>query len=195
MTMMLSSGSKLVRASFRKLPPPHAKRCFGATPRPRPPSCVSGNATTRRSGVRSLSTTTTSTRHKSSVAYEVVVDELDHHHDLEVAAAVVSPPHEAWRVNLGRRPADNTWLTGARPEHWWTGCHPRVTPGKSVFVGVSPLGSWLASLREMRRASHGYSVEVLAAARPSSHHHFSSHLSVFALENYSLPPTTTTHPL
>jgi hypothetical protein len=132
---MMLSGSKLVRASLRKLPP---KRSWGSTSRPRrPPSCLVG--ATRGRGVRSLSTTTaaaTTTRHKSSVAYEemVVVDEVvDEHGVLDNSPLPSSDPFlEAWRVNLGRRPADPTWLTGARPEHWWTGCHPRATPGKCL---------------------------------------------------------------
>ena len=86
-----------------------------------------------------LATTTntinhTTTRNKSSVA---LMEEDDHEQELEhillqghAAASEASPKShaEAWMINLGRN-RDNEWLTGSRPDAWWTGVHPRTCPG------------------------------------------------------------------
>ena len=40
-----------------------------------------------------------------------------------------TPLDEAWKINLGRLD-DNRWLSGPRPEDWFTGMHPKCCPGK-----------------------------------------------------------------
>lgn len=88
-------------------------------------------------------TTTTTTRSKSSVAlvdddhYDESFDEttttlLQNHPSQGHAAAVTTTAKshaEAWMINLARNDHDNAWLTGPRPDAWWTGVHPRDCAG------------------------------------------------------------------
>jgi len=49
---------------------------------------------------------------------------------LEAVQARATRLHdEPWMINLGRD-GDNEWLTGTRPQNWFTGVAPRECPGK-----------------------------------------------------------------
>jgi hypothetical protein len=81
----------------------------------------------------------TFSRHKSTAAAAIVDYEddedvvtnasLGHAAAAEAAASMDKSHEEAWMVNLGRG-NENEWLTGPRPEEWFTGLAPCKCPGK-----------------------------------------------------------------
>lgn len=89
-----------------------------------------------------------STRRFKSSAAAAVLDDYDDDDDVvsdasighkaaaEQAVASTKTHEEAWMVNLGRG-NDNEWLTGPRPEEWFTGLAPSKCPGKNkMFLSV-----------------------------------------------------------
>ena len=48
---------------------------------------------------------------------------------LEARAGINRSHEEAWMINLGRG-NDDDWLTGPRPQEWFTGLPPSMCPGK-----------------------------------------------------------------
>lgn len=104
--------------------------------------------------VRGLATNLTTSNHYSNITISrfkssmALVDD-DHYYDHQefdatkttllqnhpsqghaAAAATTAKSHaEAWMINLARNDQDNAWLTGPRPDAWWTGVHPRDCAG------------------------------------------------------------------
>lgn len=74
---------------------------------------------------------------KSTMAWEPEEEEVvigsfkGHAAAAEVRAAQGASHGEAWMINLGRN-GDNEWLTGTRPEDWFTGLSPSRCPGESL---------------------------------------------------------------
>lgn len=126
----------------------------------------------KKSMARGLATTTTTntmtTRSKSSMA--ALIDDHDEdamesdntsllsHPSQGHAAAVeatmttttTTKSHaEAWAINLGRND-DNVWLTGSRPDKWWTGVHPRDCSGTFFFVVITTMTTLDARVVEQR---------------------------------------------
>ena len=83
----------------------------------------------RHSTIRQPST---ASRHKSTAA-AVVDDDSDNglngHSTGETRASINRSHEEGWMINLGRG-NDNEWLTGPRPQEWFTGLPPSMCPGK-----------------------------------------------------------------
>lgn len=91
---------------------------------------------------KSTSIRRTSLRHKSTAAAAVAVDYDDeivtdstigHAAAAQVAVKLDKSHEEAWMANLGRG-NDNEWLSGPRPEEWFTGIAPSNCPGKSIIM-------------------------------------------------------------
>ena len=89
----------------------------------------------------SIRQTSTVSRHKSTAAAALTEDYeddllLDSTIGQRAAAEARTSLHkahdEAWMINLGRG-NDNEWLTGPRPEEWFTGLSPSKCPGKCAI--------------------------------------------------------------
>lgn len=84
---------------------------------------------------------TTASRHKSTSAAALTDDYDDdlvmdatigHKAAAEARPAMDKTHEEAWMINLGRG-NDNEWLTGTRPDDWFTGVAPSKCPGKCTM--------------------------------------------------------------